>query len=117
MHKDRSFVTFDKKPFNFTLRGQCEHELLRMCDKRKTDIAVTTRKVGETKKRAVTIVVESKTFEFIPEGEMHEQPTIMVDLFCFSISYLNGLHSRIIPFQRHNNLGYSYTISDCFKAP
>eukprot|EP00794_Sanderia_malayensis_P007835 gene7835-8685_t len=79
LHKDTSFVTFDKRPFNFTLRGHCEHQLLRMCDQNSSNIAVLARKLDMGLRRVVTVLVDSYKVEVMPNINMHTKPRVSVN--------------------------------------
>ena len=78
LHHDKTFVTFDKNQYQFVPRGKCEHTLLRICDQRKSNIEVTTKRIDETSRQAVTVIVDSKRIEVTPMKRMSLKPSVKV---------------------------------------
>ncbi len=60
------------------MRGQCEHQLLRVCDQSSTNIAVLIRRKAKGQERIVTVLVESMRVEIIPTTKLEEKPIVKV---------------------------------------
>ena len=80
-------MTFDKNQYQFVPRGRCEHTLLRICDQRKNNIEVMTKKIDETSRRAVTVIVDSKRIEVTPMKRMSLKPSVKVKSFSRMFRY------------------------------
>ena len=83
LHKNSTFITFDKVVYNYTMKRQCDHILLRSCVKEMPQFVVMTKKMEGPKnqlKRIVTTIVDQYNIQFIPGKQYGDKPAVLVSL-------------------------------------
>ena len=82
-HKHTKFITFDKRHYNHSLAGHCEHVLLRSCNKNVTKFMVLVKRPyeKETLKRRLSIYVNKYHVEIDPREKYSDKPVCKVCTF------------------------------------
>eukprot|EP00794_Sanderia_malayensis_P007894 gene7894-8748_t len=81
-HRNSTFVTLDKVVFNYSLKRQCDHVLMRSCYKNMTQFLVLTRKMQGPKnqlKRVVSTIIGDYQIEIVPGENYTSKPNVLIN--------------------------------------